>query len=73
LTVAAVELAGLDVEDVNEDSDLGEHIRFLRRQVILRKGVLTLKTKRSVKRFPPLEHAFPRVGKGEGNGMENFG
>lgn len=40
LPIPTVKLAGLDIEDVDEYSDLGEHIGFLRRQVVLREGIL---------------------------------
>lgn len=44
LPIPTVKLAGLDVEDVDENPDLGEHIGFLGRQVVLREGVLALAT-----------------------------
>jgi hypothetical protein len=37
----AVKVSGFDIEDVDEDTDVGEDVLALLREVILHKGILT--------------------------------
>lgn len=53
LPVPAIELARLDVKDINQDADLGEDVGFLGGEIVFCKGVLAWG--KSVRRKPRLE------------------